>query len=322
LESDRQSFRELRAIAPEMTLVGVHSGGGDPDGVSSAAIVQLVREGVSDFLRRPLAERELQQLFDRLRPGEKEERRDLGNCFAFISNKGGVGKSSMAVNTAVGLATRYPDEVLLIDSSLQMGVCAAMLNLNPTTTLLDAFEQRQRLDETLIRQLATPHPSGLLLLAAPNDPVLAADIDDQSMTRLLNLARRSFRYVIVDTFPLFDQIVMTVLDIARRAYIVLDNVVPTVLSAVQLLKLLDDLQYPRERIGIVVNRFQRLTGNPSRDDITGSLRMPIDHLIPYDKRAISAANLGQPFVADFVRFSKLHRAITELIDSIDQSVTD
>ncbi|MCP4888065.1 MAG: AAA family ATPase [Planctomycetaceae bacterium] len=317
VETDRQSIRELRAVAPEMMLVGVHAAEGDPGGVSSAAIVQFVREGVSDFLRRPIPQRELRQLFERLHPSGEPKRRDLGTCVAFISNKGGVGKSTLAVNTAVSLAARYPDEVLLIDASLQMGVCAPMLNLEPTTTLLDAFQQRQRLDETLIRQLAIPHDSGLLLLAAPTDPVAAADIDDQSMTRLLNLSRRTFRYVVVDTFPLFDQIVMTVLDIVSRAYIVLDNVVPTVLSAVQLLKLLDDLQYSRQRVGVIVNRFQRVMGNPSIDDIARSLRMPVDDVIPYDKRAIAAANSGQPFAVDLVRLSKLHRAMRDLVNSID-----
>ncbi|WP_158222790.1 CpaE family protein [Rhodopirellula sp. MGV] len=318
VETDRQSIRELRAVTPETVLVGVHAGEGDPGGVSLAMIVQLVREGVADFLRLPIPQRELRQLFDRLRPRGQSTRRQLGRCIAFMSNKGGVGKSTLAVNTAVSLASRYPNEVLLIDASLQMGVCAAMLNLEPKTTLLDAFQQRQRLDETLIRQLSIPHESGLLLLAAPMDPVAAADIDDQSMTRLLNLSRRTFRYVVVDTFPLFDQIVMTVLDIVSRAYVVLDNVVPTVLSAVQLLKLLDDLQYPHERIGIVVNRFQRITGNPSIEDIGRALRLPVDSVIPYSRRAIVAANSGRPFSSDFVRFSKLHRAMADLVASVDQ----
>ncbi len=317
MERDRQAIHELRAVAPEMVLVGVHAAEGEPNSVSSAEIVELVRQGVADFLRRPIPSRDLRQLFERLRPRGEPQRRSVGNCVAFISNKGGVGKSTLAVNTAVSLAARYPDEVLLIDASLQMGVCAAMLNLEPTTTLLDAFEQRQRLDETLIRQLALPHESGLLLLAAPTDPVAASDIDDQSMTRLLNLSRRTFRYVVVDTFPLFDQIVMTVLDIVSRAFVVLDNVVPTVLSAVQLLKLLEDLQYAQQRTSVVINRFQRITGNPGVEDVARSLRMPIDHVIPYSRRAIAAANSGQPFAQDFVRFSKLHRAMRDLVDSVD-----
>ncbi len=58
----------------------------------------------------------------------------LGRVVTFISNKGGVGKSTLAVNAAVGLALRHPGRVLLVDGSIQMGVAAALLNVQPETT--------------------------------------------------------------------------------------------------------------------------------------------------------------------------------------------
>jgi pilus assembly protein CpaE len=313
LSHDRTSIAELSAIAPEMQLIGVYSTETNSSTLGSGDMVELVRLGVSDFLRRPISEVELQGFLKRLTPQQiSVEPTRLGTCIAFISNKGGVGKSTLSVNMATALAMEYPDEVLLIDASLQMGVCAPMLNLLPETSLLDAFEQQKRLDRTLIRQLATRHESGLWLLAAPPDPLAAADIDDQSIVRVLNLARRTFKYVIVDTFPLFDQVVMSVLDIASRTYVVLDNVVPTVLSAVQLLKLLNDLQYPEDRVRIIVNRYQQLAGNPLIDDVQRSLRRDVDHVLPYDKRAITAANVGRPCSMDMVRWSKLHRGLNEI----------
>ncbi|QDV12603.1 Septum site-determining protein MinD [Rosistilla oblonga] len=317
LSHDRTRIGELRSIHPNLMIVGVYSAESNSASIPSGYMVELVRLGVSDFLRRPIADGELNGFMSRLAPqhNSNEPSRN-GTCVAFISNKGGVGKSSLAVNTATALSMQYPDEVLLIDASLQMGVCAPMLNLSPETSLLDAFQQRERLDSTLIRQLATPHESGLLLLAAPSDPVAAADIDDQSIVRVLNLARRTFRFVVVDTFPLFDQVVMSVLDIATRSYVVLDNVVPTVLSVVHLLRLLEDLQYPQERLRIVVNRYQQLAGNPLIDDISRSLRMKVDHVLPYNRRMITAANVGRPCAMDFVRWSKLHRELKQLASEI------
>ncbi len=317
LSGDRTRIGELRSTAPDLSIVGVYNAESSATGMDSGYMVELVRLGVSDFLRRPIAEGELNGFFERLAPTllDAEPSRQ-GTCIAFISNKGGVGKSTLAVNVAAALAAKFPDEVLLIDASLQMGVCAPMLNLAPETTLMDAFEQRQRLDSMLIRQLATPHESGLLLLAAPPDPLAAADIDDQSIVRVLNLARRTFRFVVVDTFPLFDQVVMSVLDIANRAYIVLDNVVPTVLSAVNLTRLLENLQYPPERLHVVLNRYQQLAGNPLVDDVARSLRMNVDHVLPYDKRAITAANVGRPCSMNLVRWSKFHRGLKQIASEL------
>ncbi|MEM7474852.1 MAG: AAA family ATPase, partial [Planctomycetota bacterium] len=313
--TDCNRISELKAVAPDIVLAAVFSAEAGDSKITSEYMVELVRLGVNDFLRRPMAAGEIHSFFSRLEPTNvPSEATRLATCFAFISNKGGVGKSTLAVNLATSLAMRYPEDVLLIDASLQMGVCAPMLNVTPETSLLDAIDQRQRLDQTLIRQLATPHESGLLLLAAPPDPLAAADIDDQAIARVLNLARRTFKFVVVDTFPLFDQIVMSVLDITNRAYLVLDNVVPTVLSAVQLLRLLESLQYPRERIRIVVNRYRQIAGNPLIDDVTKSLASDVSHVVPFDKRAITAANVGRPCAMDMVRWSKLHRALGQLRD--------
>src|SRR5262249_20610635 len=142
-------------------------------------------------------------------------------------------------NVACGLAQRHPEQVLLIDASIQMGVAAALLDLKPATTLTDAIRERDRLDETLLRQVAVPHSSGLHLLAAPADAVEAAEIDDEAMSRILTLARRAYDFVFVDTFPMLDQVMMAVLDVSDRAYIVLESVVPTVLGIVRLLRLLE-----------------------------------------------------------------------------------
>lgn len=317
-ENDRSRVNELRSILPSLIIVGIYAGESASAAMRSADMVSLVRAGVSDFVRRPLAAAELNQLLERLTPDVVHaEPAQVGTCVAMISNKGGVGKSTLSVNIGVALAKKYPGEVLLVDTSLQMGVCAPMLNLNPETTLFDAYEQRKRLDSTLIEQLATPHDSGLLMLAAPRDPIAAADIDDQCVAQVLNLARRTFRFVVVDTFPLFDQTIMSVLDVASRAYVVLDNVVPTVLSAVQLLSLLDNLQYSRDRVRVIVNRHQQLPGNPLIDDVARSLRMDVDHVIPYDKRVITSANLGQPIMADWVKLSKVHRAIHQVVEEIE-----
>src|SRR5207237_6082693 len=128
---------------------------------------------------------------------------------AFLGNRGGVGKSALSVNVACGLARRYPDEVLLVDTSLQVGTCAMLLDLKPTTSIVDAIRERDRLDKTLLRHLTLRHGSGLRLLAAPTDALEGSEVDDEAISRIINMARRSFEYVVIDTFPMLDSVLMT-----------------------------------------------------------------------------------------------------------------
>ena len=317
-ETFRAAIREIRSVALDTVVSGAYH----PNQIESTAVDQLfvagVRVGAQDFLRRPISSSDLQQLLDRSRLAGKSLKSTSGTTVAFLSNKGGVGKSTLAVNVATRLAQQHPGEVLLIDASLQMGVCAPMLNLRPETTLLDAIRERQRLDSTLIRQLATPHACGLELLAAPPDAVSATEIDEQLMTRVLNLARRTYRYVVIDTFPMFDRIVMSILDTADLAFIVLDNVVPTVLSIRHLLELLDELGHPQQRQRIAVNRMTSVTGHPTRQDMEATIDRQIDYVFPYDKRALTSANLGQPFALSPSWWSPLEKNLKLIVRDIEQ----
>ena len=318
-------LRALAAVADEMALASpetVVAAAFRPDSfgpeVSEAAVfIEAMRAGVKDFLRRPVSKGELESLLFRVQRSAVSRVVQSGTIVSFMSNKGGVGKSTLAVNVGVGLALRHPERVLLIDASVQMGVCASMLDLRPTASISDAVRQQHRLDETLIRQLATPHSSGLHLLAAPDNPMEGAEMDDEIVSRILTLARRAYHYVIVDTFPMLDRINVSVLDLSDRAYLVFENVVPTLQGAVQMLRVLDSLGFPRQRRRIVLNRTMSLAGSLRPADVVRRLGHNVDHVLPFDKKVIVSANTGDPIVLHAGRFSGYSRPLRELIDDVE-----
>jgi pilus assembly protein CpaE len=261
----------------------------------STLLIEAIRVGVKDFLRRPLSATELDPLLARAQQRAPLRPPRLGSVVSFISNKGGVGKSTLAVNSAVVLAHRHPERVLLIDASLQLGVAASLLDLAPAATLVDAVHERERLDETFLRQLTARHESGLHLLAAPPTAVEAAEVDDDALARVITLARRAYDLVVIDTFPLFDRVVLATLDLSSRAYLVTENVVPTLLGAAKLIELLAGLGFPAERQRIVVNRYAAVPGGLRPLDIANRLGRPVDFVLPFDKRLLVAANTGRPY---------------------------
>lgn len=293
-----------------------------PDVSERDLLIAALRAGIQDFLRRPLSSADLQQLLERLfrRPLGTPAR--LGKVVCFMSNKGGVGKSTLSVSVACALAARHPGRVLLIDVSLQLGVCATHLDLKPATSLVDAVLERDRLDETLIRQLATPHDCGLHLLAAPDDAVAGAQIDDDVMARVVTLSRRAYDYVIVDSYPLLDRLMMSILDLADRAYLVGESVVPTVLGLAKLVQLLDNLGFPPDRQRIILNRFTNSSGNLKAADVAERLGREVDHVLPFQSQVIVAANLGRPYILGARRFfSGFARGIDRIVGEIESMET-
>ena len=316
LELTGSLIEECIAAAPDTTVVGIYSGGNDRG--ESALMMRALRLGVEDFVRRPISTTDLSSLLARRLQRRREKRVTPGLMASFISNKGGVGKSTMAVNSAVELAMRFPERVLLVDGSLQMGVCATHLDIKPQATLVDAWNERERLDSQLLKQLTMVHESGLHLLAAPDNAVEAAEVDEAFISRVLLLARRCYDYILVDTFPLFDRTIMTILDLSDISFIVAENVVPTLQTIRGFFQLLRDVEFPEDRWRVLLNRYSTASGAPAIAEVERYLGHEVDHVVPFDRKVLLSANTGKPLMMSGLRWSKSVRAIKEVVNSIEQ----
>jgi len=312
--------KDLQELVPESAIAGAFRPDRLEQGQSeSATIIELLRAQVRDFLRRPLSTTELRAVLDRLfsrLPGAAPVAQ--GRVAAFLSNKGGVGKSTLAVNVACALALRHPDEVLLIDASLQVGTCAMLLDLSPTTSIVDAIRERDRLDKTLLRHLTLRHASGLRLLAAPIDALEGAEVDDDAMSRIIKMARRSFKYVVIDTFPMLDSILMTILDVTDLAFVVVQGMTPAVAGIARLLPVLEGLGLQASRQRLVLNyNYKPFLGDLRPSDIADRLDRTLDYVVPYEHRVLASMNTGSPHVLHARRWERFGRTINNLVDDLD-----
>lgn len=319
LDALKLFVEEVTLASAETRIVSVYSPALFGGNLSETTMfIEAIRSGVQDFLARPLSSTDFDRYLDRAFRRTTVDQGATGRIITFCSNKGGVGKSTMSVNVACGLARRHPKKVLLIDASLQMGSCAPMLDVRPATTLIDPVRERERLDETLLRELAVSHPCGLDLLAAPVSAVEAAEVDDQAISLILTLARRVYDYIVVDTFPMLDRTMMAVLDLTDLAYVVTESVMPTLMGATRFITLLDELGFPLERRRIVLNRYSTFAGNLKVDVVTKQLGQKVDHVVPYQKKLLISANLGSPYVLNHSpMFSGFSKAVNTIIDEID-----
>lgn len=258
-------------------------------------LVEAVRVGFRDFLRRPASAGEIAGILRRVEKS-RPEAGDRGRLLAVASTKGGVGKSTIATNTAVHWARTSGKRVLLVDASLQLGVTASLLNLTPTMTIADVAGMSDRLDATMLREVTTRHASGLHVLAAPPNPADAADVDDECMALVLGIAKVAFDLIVVDSFPLLDATTLAIFDRADHVCIVTENSVPTLSGTAAMLRTLDDLDIRQARRSLVLNRFQKCAGSVTASDVENQLGDQVASVIKLDRRVLEAANLGQPIV--------------------------
>lgn len=318
----RAFAEEVGAVAPEAAVVAVYrrQAFADPE-LESNLIIEALRARVSDFLRRPISTGELLAIVERMGDRDRAPRgAAMGKVISFVSNKGGVGKSAVSANVACELARRHPGEVVLLDLSLQLGVCASMLDIDANQSIADAAEQLDRLDTTLLQQLAIPHSSGLRVLPAPPTVLRASQVDERVVSRVISLARRVYKYVVVDTFPVVDGVVMSVLDLSNTVCVVTQVIVPVLNGTASLLETLAQLGLDSERIWVVLNHSQpSFAGELKVADVEAHLQTRVRHEVSYDRRVPMSVNMGRPHVLHAWRFSGFRRSIRKIVDDIEAS---
>ncbi|HEX7739594.1 MAG TPA: P-loop NTPase [Marmoricola sp.] len=222
-----------------------------------------------------------------------------GKIITVFSPKGGVGKTTLAVNLAVVLSQGSgPDHglpVCIVDLDLAFGDVAITLQVVPQHTIDEAIGTGESLDFALLQQLLTEHSEDLSILAAPTRPDARERIPAELIARTLSELRRHFEYVVVDTAPGFDEAVLQALDHTDELVLVATLDVPAVKNMKMAVETLDLLDLVKEHRHLVLNRADDAVGLDKRD-VEGILKLPIEAAIPTDIAVASATNHGRPIV--------------------------
>jgi pilus assembly protein CpaE len=137
------------------------------------------------------------------------------------------------------------------------------------------------------------------------------------------MARRSFRYVIVDTHPTLDNVVMTALDLTDIAFVVVQGMAPAVAGVAKLLPVLEGLGFPPSRQRLVLNyNYQPFLGNLRPIDIADRLQRTIEYVVPYEKRVLQSMNAGSPQVMQGGWWQRFGKTIAQVVDDLDGATED
>ena len=217
-----------------------------------------------------------------------------GRVITVFSPKGGVGKTTMAVNLGLALS-RTGTQVCVIDLDLAFGDVAITLQLVPEHTIAEAAEAEPHLDYALLHTLLTRYDSSMMILAAPTHPEGREAISPSLVRKVIDTLRRKFDYVVIDTPPGFDDQVLGAFDETDECVIVATLDVPTIKNTKVAMETLDLLHLVRNNRHLVLNRADEEVGL-SRENVEGILNMKVDVSLPSAVAVANATNHGQPIV--------------------------
>jgi pilus assembly protein CpaE len=214
------------------------------------------------------------------------------------SLRGGTGCSSLAVNLGVGLASLWKTPTILLDLTMVAGQVALMLNATLKRTWADiAKYSPAELDIDMLESIIGKHESGAAFIAAPTYPTEAETISGDILDASLQMLRKHYDYMVADLPHNFNDIVVHTLDIADLILLTIAPDVASIRAAAAALDTYSKLNYPPEKIKLVLNATFPKHGLP-KDKIEAALGMPLMVMIPYTPdRFVEAINFGQPLIS-------------------------
>ena len=211
------------------------------------------------------------------------------------SAKGGVGKTTVSTNLAVGLAASGAGSTVIVDLDLQFGDVASALALVPEYTLPDTVHGAASSDPLVLKTFLTRHPSGLYVVAGSDSPAAGDAVTSEQVARLVDTLRQEFRYVVLDTAPGLSDHTLTVLEKATDLVLLSGADVPGVRGLRKEIDVLTELDLVPARRHLLLNMWDAGSAL-SVKDIETTLGTPLDLVLPRSSAVPVSTNTGVPLL--------------------------
>ena len=308
-------------LAAQIILVDDDLGGASPAAliqdlssrIPDAAILALVdadamglaREallaGARAFVTRPLKSNDISSALRQIiaRPSSavaESQTGRLGRLVVFCGSKGGTGRTTAAINTAISLRQVEDRPLALVDADYAAPAVDVQLNLHDQRSVVDLLPHITQLDRELIESVLVDHPSGLRVLLAPPPADVTVHISLPQLEQILLWLKRMFPWVVVDLGLPIDELAFGFLDAADLVVMSANPEMVGLRNAQLMTAQFRARGYPEGKVWLLLNRAG-LHGGLREEDVAQYLGLKVRHRIPNSQvAATDNVNRGVPFV--------------------------
>lgn len=223
-------------------------------------------------------------------------------CITITSGKGGVGKSTVALNVAITLCD-LGKKVLLVDADSNLGNLDVLLGIAPQHRLGHVLRGKIEIDDALVNA----YPNLKILPGSSGDveyPEVTVLVQQRFLEDLFSLEEH-FDFILIDTSAGLSKEIVTY-SLESDETIVVTSVEPTsVMDAYAVIKTIT-ISRPDHRISVLVNAAQFPM---HAEETVQKLRMAVDHFlkrdinylgsVPFDKKMRDAVLAQEAVVQKF-----------------------
>ena len=256
-------------------------------------------QGADDYVGKPVELTILKAKIDMLlrrAAGSTAPQAEPGKVIAFMHGKGGVGASTLAVNSAVAMTERSPGRISVLDLNLTFSNTHLLMDVRSLTPLTRLAELHGDIDEEAFEPFVAQHPTGVRLVVANNVPVETEFVSVPAVQLALDRLKRRSDYVLVDLPANFSEHTLAAIDAANVVLLITANRLASMKAARDCLEVLGKILYPPEQVKLILNNVSPVGLDPGF--FPAFYKRPPDEGVAYSDLFDPAADHGRPLVLD------------------------
>ena len=310
--------RRITQTFPEITLF-VTASEVNPDVILSA-----MRSGAREFFPQPVKKEELIRAIQKITHAPHQSAKEKSSdskVLTMFGTKGGVGTTTIAINTASLLAQHTEKDVVVIDLNLQFGSTALFMDVKPKHSILDVAKNLDHIDLNLLKSMLPKGSDNVYLLSGPGKIEEAEKISAEHIERILILMQSIFDYIIIDTPPVLNDITIKAMDVSNFVLMISSMEIPAVYNAKRCLKLFQEMGYDQKKLKLVINHC-----NQSEDADMDAMEKLLDYTIFWQlphhdvKSILKAVSKGIP-ISQMMPGCKLSQSFLKMIQNFNGTLS-
>lgn len=235
---------------------------------------------------------------------------------SFFGGKGGTGKTTLAVNTAITLA-QMGRKTIIIDADLQFGDVNLLLNIDSKDTISELVQEKNAFSIDTIKSFTVMHSSGVSVLCAPKSPEYAEYVTGSHIESIINTVRPYYEYIILDLTPSFNDITLAAVENSDKVFLVTGLDI-TGLRNIKICVNIFDSLHQKDKLSLIINKEGPSIINVR--DFQNIIGLPIEARIHEDtKTAVDCLNKGIPVVIAAPR-AQISREIKAFAEKLNRDM--
>ncbi len=285
-------------------------------------IVSTIRQGAKEILAYPVIKSEFVDILERvkLQFSQNYQKQEKCKMITVFSNKGGIGKTSIASNLALELANITKENVALVDLNFQFGDITTFMDIQPSFDISYMFDNLNVLNKDFLLSTMEQY-KGTSLYVLGDAPYFrqSKPITSKQVSKFFEILKQSFSYIVIDTDSTFDAKTITTLDYSDMIFLVTIVNLPALRNCQRCLELFEKLGYDENKVQILINRYME-NDEITVYDVEKLLNKKVYWKIPNNYFALMASINKGVLISEMNPDANVAKSYKELAINVSDSV--